>query len=642
MGLIKQIDDQLGVLFAFMRERGLLDNTMIVFTSDHGDYLGDHWLGEKDLFHEPSVKMPLIVYDPSADGDAARGSGVRRAGGIDRSRADLPRRARLPIRPSSRTVSKAARCCRGCAANAPQEWRRVRLQRIRLFDDADGQCVRRRAARCPPVHGLRPALEIRPRGRLPADAVRPRERSRRVARSRPRSGLSGRTRPARRRAQPLGAAAVAANHVSDTQIHRHARQSAPAARHFDRVWDEMDIPEELWVRYRGEGASRRNMIGRNRPATGRGDRPCTSVGLCNLSRSQSARSRCLPCPVAGWRRADPHHLSVRRGGTGDALARMVADKMRTSLNRPVIVENRTVVYGRIAVQAVKSAAPDGNHAADDSDRTGAVYQLVYKFGLRSVHDSSRYRSSPPSISASPWSAKCRRSRSRNWSPGRRRSNAANYGTPPPGRLPHFLAHLFGARTGMDLRDVILSRGRPRALTDVVGRPYPDGVDNHVRPGGNAQRRASFACWRPPIAQRSQFLPDVPTFREAGFDLVRRPAGTGCLRLPRLRRMCRASQQGGGEPSSRRTCSERMLAAGLVDLGSARAGPAVAARRHHHHLGADVDAAVEVGDVVVGEADAARRHAAGRWSSARWCRGCGRCSSRDTWRGRRAGCPGRRP
>jgi arylsulfatase A-like enzyme len=73
MGLIKQIDDQLGRLFAFMRERGLFESTLIVFTSDHGDYLGDHWMGEKDLFHEPSVKIPLIVYDPSSEADAGRG-----------------------------------------------------------------------------------------------------------------------------------------------------------------------------------------------------------------------------------------------------------------------------------------------------------------------------------------------------------------------------------------------------------------------------------------------------------------------------------------------------------------------------------------------------------------------------------------
>jgi arylsulfatase A-like enzyme len=51
-----------------------MDNTMIVLTSDHGDYLGDHWLGEKDLFHEQSVKVPLIVYDPSPEADATRGT----------------------------------------------------------------------------------------------------------------------------------------------------------------------------------------------------------------------------------------------------------------------------------------------------------------------------------------------------------------------------------------------------------------------------------------------------------------------------------------------------------------------------------------------------------------------------------------
>jgi arylsulfatase A-like enzyme len=71
-GLIKQIDDQLGLLFRFMEDRGLLESTLIVFTSDHGDYLGDHWLGEKDLFHEPSVKVPLIICDPSAKPTRAR------------------------------------------------------------------------------------------------------------------------------------------------------------------------------------------------------------------------------------------------------------------------------------------------------------------------------------------------------------------------------------------------------------------------------------------------------------------------------------------------------------------------------------------------------------------------------------------
>ena len=74
MALIKQCDDQMGRLFEFLDETGRMDDTMIVITSDHGDYLGDHWLGEKDLFHEPSVKIPLIIYDPRASADATRGT----------------------------------------------------------------------------------------------------------------------------------------------------------------------------------------------------------------------------------------------------------------------------------------------------------------------------------------------------------------------------------------------------------------------------------------------------------------------------------------------------------------------------------------------------------------------------------------
>lgn len=74
MGLIKQCDDQMGRLFAHLEATGRMDDTMIVLTSDHGDYLGDHWMGEKDLFHDCSAKIPLIIYDPSTAADATRGT----------------------------------------------------------------------------------------------------------------------------------------------------------------------------------------------------------------------------------------------------------------------------------------------------------------------------------------------------------------------------------------------------------------------------------------------------------------------------------------------------------------------------------------------------------------------------------------
>ena len=74
MGLIKQCDDQMGVLFDYLEKSGRMEDTMIVVTSDHGDFMGDHWMGEKTFFHDASVKVPLIIYDPSREADATRGT----------------------------------------------------------------------------------------------------------------------------------------------------------------------------------------------------------------------------------------------------------------------------------------------------------------------------------------------------------------------------------------------------------------------------------------------------------------------------------------------------------------------------------------------------------------------------------------
>jgi len=73
-GLITQLDDHLGRLFDHMSDSGLMDDTLIVFCADHGDFLGDHWLGEKELFYDAVQKMPLIVVDPGREADATRGS----------------------------------------------------------------------------------------------------------------------------------------------------------------------------------------------------------------------------------------------------------------------------------------------------------------------------------------------------------------------------------------------------------------------------------------------------------------------------------------------------------------------------------------------------------------------------------------
>jgi arylsulfatase A-like enzyme len=73
MGLVSQVDDHLGRLFAALEADGRFDDTLIVFTSDHGEFGGDRGLGEKELPYDEIVRVPLIVYDPDARADATRG-----------------------------------------------------------------------------------------------------------------------------------------------------------------------------------------------------------------------------------------------------------------------------------------------------------------------------------------------------------------------------------------------------------------------------------------------------------------------------------------------------------------------------------------------------------------------------------------
>lgn len=63
---ITQIDYNLGLIFARLIELGLLDNTWIIFTADHGETLGDHWIGSKDTFLEGSTHVPLLVRPPDS------------------------------------------------------------------------------------------------------------------------------------------------------------------------------------------------------------------------------------------------------------------------------------------------------------------------------------------------------------------------------------------------------------------------------------------------------------------------------------------------------------------------------------------------------------------------------------------------
>lgn len=63
-GLIKEIDDWIGKILKKLDELGLTENTLVIFTSDHGEMLGSHGLREKNVFYEESAHIPLLMRLP--------------------------------------------------------------------------------------------------------------------------------------------------------------------------------------------------------------------------------------------------------------------------------------------------------------------------------------------------------------------------------------------------------------------------------------------------------------------------------------------------------------------------------------------------------------------------------------------------
>ena len=63
-GLMTEVDDNLGRLFEFLKKTGQWNDTLIIFTSDHGEQMGDHWLLGKMGYFDASYHIPLIIRDP--------------------------------------------------------------------------------------------------------------------------------------------------------------------------------------------------------------------------------------------------------------------------------------------------------------------------------------------------------------------------------------------------------------------------------------------------------------------------------------------------------------------------------------------------------------------------------------------------
>jgi arylsulfatase A-like enzyme len=72
-GMISEVDEHLGRVIGYLKETGQYDNTLIVFTCDHGEQLGDHYLLGKIGYFDESFHIPLVIRDPSPEAACGRG-----------------------------------------------------------------------------------------------------------------------------------------------------------------------------------------------------------------------------------------------------------------------------------------------------------------------------------------------------------------------------------------------------------------------------------------------------------------------------------------------------------------------------------------------------------------------------------------
>ena len=127
---VAAVDENVGRLLDFLDERGLADDTVVVYTSDQGFFLGDHGWFDKRFMYEESLRMPLLVRYPP---EVAAGHQQRRHRPQRRLRADLPRPRRrradatdagplaaaAPARRARRTTGgRACTTATGCTSTA--------------------------------------------------------------------------------------------------------------------------------------------------------------------------------------------------------------------------------------------------------------------------------------------------------------------------------------------------------------------------------------------------------------------------------------------------------------------------------------------------------------------------------------------
>jgi len=209
-------------------------------------------------------------------------------------------------------------------------------------------------------------------------------------------------------------------------------------------------------------------------------------------------------------------LGFPPGASSDTLTRLIADKMRVSLGRTVVVENKPGAVGIVANLAVKSAPPDGNtllmtplapmvafpHSYSKLDYD-PFKDYVPVAELCAFYLAMGVGSAVPAKTLAEYAALVRTG-----------GTYANFASAAAGSLPHFFGLMFAKAAGVQLTHVPY-KGTANVMQAMMSGEIPAAVLT-VADWGTLQQSGKGRMLAVSSPQRLAQYPDVPTFKESGY------------------------------------------------------------------------------------------------------------------------------
>lgn len=211
------------------------------------------------------------------------------------------------------------------------------------------------------------------------------------------------------------------------------------------------------------------------------------------------------------------------GGSFDAIARLLADKLKDELKRPVVVDNRPGAGGRLAVEVLKGAPRDGNTVMLGPDALVAHYPFTYS---KLSYDPVKDLVPVGTVSEFPFGLAVGTEPSAKtladyvtWA--KQNPSKANFSTPAVGAPQHFFGIVLGKAIGVPMQEVAFQGSAP-ALVALMGGQISASSD--VLPSlTELHKTGKIRILAVSSPTRMPQVPDVPTFAEAGYPNI---AGMG--------------------------------------------------------------------------------------------------------------------